>query len=405
MVLVRLIMRNRAPLEGGHTLTSRPAKSWMVAGLLLVLLWVPTASARAESLLDRLRQQETKQHNQVITYEQQAEQAGQSLAKMQSKIQQTQALIATQEQSLNRLNAEIEEKNRQLSLLRQQQNEALVQLYEMGDPTIVQLVLRPDTLVDYANQTEYLAALESRLAQLVQSVVDLTRDLQHQQQVQEHEHETLSLARSRQTAQLSTIATQQVSQQRLEQAARTKEKSYHDLVVEALAREQEVERQLAQQLSRQTPVMRHGQVKQGNIIGYMGATGFCYAEGYGFNTPECGHVHFEVIKNSQWTDPRRFVPGRLSWPLDSFRVTQEFGDNWRLPSDAWAYSRGHTGRDLVAQDGIGAPVRAAADGQLIELFPEYNGWMPDGYGCYKVIDHGDGLWTLYGHLTESSCKE
>ena len=52
----------------------------------------------------------------------------------------------------------------------------------------------------------------------------------------------------------------------------------------------------------------------------------------------------------------------------------------------------HTGQDIDAL--YGTPVMAAANGTVT-----FAGWQ-NGYGQLVVIDHGDGLTTRYGHLSE-----
>jgi murein DD-endopeptidase MepM/ murein hydrolase activator NlpD len=51
----------------------------------------------------------------------------------------------------------------------------------------------------------------------------------------------------------------------------------------------------------------------------------------------------------------------------------------------------HTGVDLAAP--MGTPVRAAADGIIVETQ-----WF-GGYGRLIIIDHGNGVQTYYGHLS------
>jgi len=56
----------------------------------------------------------------------------------------------------------------------------------------------------------------------------------------------------------------------------------------------------------------------------------------------------------------------------------------------------HTGLDFRAQ--TGDPVRATANGKVVS-----SGWS-GGYGRMVEIDHGNGLSTRYGHLSEINVK-
>jgi murein DD-endopeptidase MepM/ murein hydrolase activator NlpD len=56
----------------------------------------------------------------------------------------------------------------------------------------------------------------------------------------------------------------------------------------------------------------------------------------------------------------------------------------------------HTGLDFRA--GSGDPVRATANGKIVS-----SGWA-GGYGRMVEIDHGNGLSTRYGHLSEINVK-
>ncbi len=76
------------------------------------------------------------------------------------------------------------------------------------------------------------------------------------------------------------------------------------------------------------------------------------------------------------------------WPTQG-PVTSGFGIR-RHP--IFGIQHMHTGVDIGAV--WGAPVLAAGDGQVI-----YTGWF-GGYGKIVVVDHGEGLSTLYAHLLE-----
>ncbi len=84
--------------------------------------------------------------------------------------------------------------------------------------------------------------------------------------------------------------------------------------------------------------------------------------------------------------PAPAVAGKFNWPTTSHRITQYYR-GWR-----------HTGIDIGAP--IGQPIYAAEDGVVITA-----GWNSGGYGLYIVIDHGNGLHTLYAHSSKLLVKK
>jgi murein DD-endopeptidase MepM/ murein hydrolase activator NlpD/uncharacterized membrane protein len=77
--------------------------------------------------------------------------------------------------------------------------------------------------------------------------------------------------------------------------------------------------------------------------------------------------------------------GAFIWPVQG-RITSEFG--WR--SDPVTGSRNlHQGLDIAVS--VGTEIRAASSGEVVK-----SGWM-NGFGKVVVIDHGDGVETLYAH--------
>lgn len=83
----------------------------------------------------------------------------------------------------------------------------------------------------------------------------------------------------------------------------------------------------------------------------------------------------------------RILRKELVWPL-SGPVSSGYGPR----------SGGrHGGVDILAPSG--APVRAAGQGAV-----SYAGNGMRGYGNAVILDHGDGLETLYGHLEEIRVK-
>lgn len=85
--------------------------------------------------------------------------------------------------------------------------------------------------------------------------------------------------------------------------------------------------------------------------------------------------------------------GQLSWPVNGV-ITSPFG--WRT-HPIWGTSILHSGIDIGVDEGT--PVHAA-DGGVVVL----SGWI-SGYGYAVIIDHGNGISTLYGHNSELAVSE
>ena len=85
----------------------------------------------------------------------------------------------------------------------------------------------------------------------------------------------------------------------------------------------------------------------------------------------------EVVKRGTKSKPT------YMYPVTNWNLTSNFGYRW---------GRLHAGADVGVP--IGTTVRASRAGQVITA-----GWV-GGYGNCVIIDHGDGVSTRYGHLSE-----
>lgn len=85
--------------------------------------------------------------------------------------------------------------------------------------------------------------------------------------------------------------------------------------------------------------------------------------------------------------------GTMIWPV-SAQITSNFG--WRI-HPIFGTQRMHTGIDLGAD--YGEAVRAADGGTVI-----HSDWM-GGYGKTIIIDHGNGMSTLYAHNSALLAEE
>lgn len=105
----------------------------------------------------------------------------------------------------------------------------------------------------------------------------------------------------------------------------------------------------------------------------------------------------QMIRNSQSSGGKSSAPagatGAMMWPA-SGPITSPFG--WRT-HPIFGTQRYHSGIDIGADYGDAV---AAADGGTVI----FSGWM-GGYGNAVIIDHGNGISTLYAHNSELLVEE
>lgn len=88
-----------------------------------------------------------------------------------------------------------------------------------------------------------------------------------------------------------------------------------------------------------------------------------------------------ALRDEPQLDGLAKLKGKLSWPADG-KVQNLFGRT-RSGGVKW--------KGTLIDAAAGSPVRAIADGRVI-----FANWMR-GYGLLLVLDHGDGYMSLYGH--------
>ena len=86
------------------------------------------------------------------------------------------------------------------------------------------------------------------------------------------------------------------------------------------------------------------------------------------------------------------LSGYLSWPVSKSAVKETQG----------LHGKYRTAVDLASLGGVDVSVKAAATGVVI--IAKDSGWN-GGYGNYIVIQHSNGLQTLYAHLSEISVTQ
>jgi murein DD-endopeptidase MepM/ murein hydrolase activator NlpD len=353
-----------------HDRKSRSSKSWnkgLAVALALSLLVPQVAFADIDKLKEQQSQKEQELQNareQEKAAKQKKEQFQQQINLNAAEIDKLVADISAKELQIQRLQAEIFQKNQEIDKAgkelaaaqkRVEERDKLLKqrlrmMYEQGEVQYLEVLLSSTSFTDFLNRFEALQVIFEQDNEILrknkeerEKVAQLKANLEAQRQslnAMKSEHET-------QKAQLDALKEQKVAlNKRLEIDKKEQERIEHEM-----------------QQIQEAAIASIYEIQQ--------------------------RISAEMARKNQ-PDATRPLTGGWAWPVPaSMTVTSEFGDR----IDPFTGRRaGHNGLDIAAP--TGTQVVAAQSGRVITA-----GWV-NGFGNCIIIDHGGGLWTLYGHLVD-----
>lgn len=351
----------------------KPSALSVIAALLLVSSPVSASLTSDRAAVDQKLKQQQAQLNQikgqVNTLQGQLGALDQSIAGLNAQISQNNRDIVATEQQIRSTEAE-------LAVYKEQIGELVRTAYKQGQTSSLEILVGSDSLSDFINKQEYLDNAKSKVEETSEKIVALKNQLTEKQK-------SLTAARASLDANKQAIAVERAKQAELLAATQGQESEYQAMVEKSKQQKAAIDSQIASLARKSGGGLSSfgaaaGFVKRGQVIGYEGSSGFSTGS----------HLHFMVYSSGTKVDPRPLInSGQLGDPLPGARLNQGFGPaTWANP----VYSF-HDGLDLGK--GYGSPIYAAADGQLVR--PPF---QSGGFGNYAIIDHGNGLITLYGHM-------
>lgn len=275
--------------------------------------------------------------------------AHQQTSSLEAQIAELNEVIAQKEAEIARVQAEYDKQTELLA-------DRITVSYKQGDGFFLEILFQAETLKDFFARTS-----------LVQRVLESDRDLAV---ALENTRVTLEGHRAEHARNLEAVQVKH-------QEARVVEKNLRDLQ------------------ARQERVMHEQQTVQDQKAA-MVAENAENAERLlklaDDEDRESARIEAELRRRS--SAGSGFHAGEMAWPVPGFtRVSSPFG--YRI-HPIFNTRRMHWGIDIAGRGINGASVVAADEGEV--AFTGRRG----GYGVTVIIDHGDGVATLYGHLLNGS---
>lgn len=297
--------------------------------------------------------------------------------------------LAREQDSLAQLNARREELKSQQAAQRSELAALLRAAYAQGEHAPLKVMLAQDRVADAQRQMTYYGYLQR---QRLQRVATLRAELAELERVEAQiveKRTALDAARARQRTQLAALARDRkaraVTLGELEQQYRDRRVREQALGSDAKALQQVIGRLRA---------------AAARAAAERAAAERAAAKAAAASTKPSGSRSAGTKANgskpasAQRTPPRQTANaapvrvGGFGWPLSGNLVA---GFGGRMPD-------GRASSGLLIAAGLGTPVRAVADGNVV--FAE---WMT-GYGLIVILDHGNGYLSLYAH-NESLLKD
>ncbi|TAK58102.1 hypothetical protein EPO17_00320 [Patescibacteria group bacterium] len=277
-----------------------------------------------------------------------------SRKKIEASILLTENKIKATNLDIQRLGIQINEKSNTISEDKDIIAKTFRDVYKKESMSLVETLLSKDSISVASDEIYSLLKIQEGIAETVDKLEKAKQDLEENKRETEKKKSQLVALRAELRDQVRVLEESKKEKNKLLAETKNQESAYKKLLAEKKAKHDEFERELFQYESELRIAI--------NLKGI----------------PSVGSKV-------------------LSWPLDSVTITQYFGNT----PFATAYNRyngqGHNGIDLRAS--IGTKVKSALGGVV-----KATGNTDLAKGCYSygkwvVVQHPNGLSTLYGHLS------
>ncbi|MAZ67662.1 hypothetical protein CL652_02760 [bacterium] len=349
------------------------ARNWFLVGFALALLVAPLFlnAQSAEELRGKIDEQQSeisKIREEIKKYEKQLDKVGKekqtlqravyeldvSRNKVNASISLAQRQIDSTSATIGELLSDIREKETRIAQNQNALAETIRRMNETETDSFVEIILGTDDISSLWSDLDTLQQFQTVVRTEVDTLVLQRGELEEVKELKELEQDNLVSQKTELSTQRRSLDINRRAKSALLEETQNRESAYQELIEEKRKAQEEFEAQL------------RGYEQQLQFI----------------------------------LDPNSIPPvgkGVFKWPLTNVRITQYFGNTKFAKSGAYN-GNGHNGMDMGTP--IGTPVKAVLAGSVratgnTDAFPGCY-----SYGKWILIEHVNGLTTLYAHLSD-----
>jgi len=274
------------------------------------------------------------------------------LAKAELDIEGVEIEINRINLEINKVNIEIENKNNEIEKEKEHIGNILKLMYKQSNVNTLEIILLNDSLVDFLNQVKYLEDINKEVSNSLQELKKYKKQLDKNKESLTKKNKELSELKKELENKKEILDNDQQNKVFILDQVKSSEKQYQQLLLQA-------KQEQAQAAADIVSLERAVREKVNNLSG--------------------GKLEF----NDQG----------LIWVVPKNIITAYFHD----PEYPFRYIFEHPGIDIRAAQGT--TIKASASGYVARAKDAGKGYS------YIMIVHGDGLSTVYGHVSKIYVKE
>lgn len=305
-----------------------------------------------ESELEDTKEQQATLQEAVSSLDSSVQRISNKVSNTRSSIAATEAEITNLEQSISSIEQDMQESKEAIA--------STVRMIERTNgQTLVETLLSADSLAQAWGKIDQLEQIQRRVQTQLEDLRENKANLEAKQKAARQQRNELADLREQYADQRAIVESQKEEKAQLLQATNREASEYQSLLAEKRAQKEKFEAELRSFEEKLNSTASDAEVPQGD--------------------------------------------SQFIWPVTPVTITQQFGGTEFAKRNPSAYGRPfHNGTDFGVP--VGTDVKAVTDGTVRATgnTDSVNGCY--SYGKWVLVDHNNGLSTLYAHLSRISTQ-